>query len=431
MTLGYSLKDLKRKIIDFQPDLVGISMMTILYEKTYGIIREIKEVGTKFKVVVGGPHVSSLREKVLEECPQIDFGAVLEGEETIIELCEGKDIPEIKGLIYRDGDNVVFNGERRFIEDLDSVPFPTYEKFELEKYIQKRIPMTTSRGCPYSCTFCTIAKASGRMYRARSAGNIVDEIEYWAKRGYKQFSIDDDNFTLLKDRVYEICDELEKRMLNNLEFHLGNSIRADKVDRKLLRRMKEVGFRYIGIAVEGNDKVLKNIRKGEDLETIKRAIKNACDVGMDVTLTFLINVPGQTWADLEESFEIARKYPVRKADFFVLLPYPGSELFDWVQEKNYFIRPPHDYLNEPLTYRSVVFKTPDLSIEQIKKAVERAKHINQQLLRNRLLKMLKKYGFLGQMGAYLLATEFIQTNLRRKRRFRRIMDEIRLWVESK
>jgi len=144
--LGYKMHHLQKKILEFRPDLVGFSMMTFGYKKAYETINEIKTLPVKFDVIGGGSHISTERENVLRECSGIDLGSVLEGEKTIIELCEGKELSEIKGLIYRDSNRVIYTGDREFETDLDSIPFAKYQKFELNKYLTKEIPLVTSRG---------------------------------------------------------------------------------------------------------------------------------------------------------------------------------------------------------------------------------------------------------------------------------------------
>ena len=113
-----------------------------------------------------------------------------EGEETIVELCSGKPLAEIKGLAYRTNEGkVLYNGDREFIKELDAVPFPKYEKFELKKYVFHDIDIDSSRGCPYRCIFCSVEAVTGRKMRVRSAENVVGEIEYWYGRGYRNLGL--------------------------------------------------------------------------------------------------------------------------------------------------------------------------------------------------------------------------------------------------
>jgi len=110
-------KCIKERIEAFKPDLLGMSMYSYQYKSGYELLAKIKSLFPEIKIAVGGPHVSILREEVLEECKYIDYGVVLEGEITTLELCQGKDINEIKGLLYRDDSRIKFNGEREFIDD--------------------------------------------------------------------------------------------------------------------------------------------------------------------------------------------------------------------------------------------------------------------------------------------------------------------------
>jgi radical SAM superfamily enzyme YgiQ (UPF0313 family) len=204
MSIGYTYKDLKSKIEKFHPHVIGISMMTYRYKNTYELIKHIKKDHPDIPVVAGGPHVSLFREKVLEDCPQIDYGVVMEGEQTLVNLCE-RGLPDtIPGLMFHKEGNVVCNGDPPLIKELDDLPFPEYERFELEKSINKEInalPIVSSRGCPFDCVYCPVQCSIGGIFRARSPENIMQEIMYWYEKGFRRFSFDDDNFMLLNRKV--------------------------------------------------------------------------------------------------------------------------------------------------------------------------------------------------------------------------------------
>ncbi len=362
MGLDSSMSKLRRKILSFSPDLVGLQVMTYSYLNTYNLIREIKKEFAHLKIVVGGHHVSTVREQALVENEAIDYGVVMEGEQTIVELCrEELLLSQIKGLIFRQNGTVVYTGNRPFIKDLDSLNFPKYEKFELERYESPTIQLTSSRGCPYSCIMCPVKSTIGSQMRVRSSNSVVDEIEYWYKRGYRRFNFSDDNFTIYKERVHQICDEIQKRRLN-IQLDCTNGVRADRVDRELLSRMKETGFRRLSFGVEaGNNKVLKRIKKGENIETIEKSISNACELGFEVHLSFVVGSPGETEVDIQDSINIALRYPLDGVNFYNLIPFPDTELFNWVNENRYFVRPPEEYLNRASHWvNEPVFQTPEL-----------------------------------------------------------------------
>ena len=392
MLLGYSFKNLKNKVDEFKPDLLGINLFSNKYKTAYETIEKIKKYFPSMKVAAGGPHVSCLRSKVLEECPAIDFGIFLEGEYALLELCKGRELERIENLIFRNDSSIVENNARSFIKDLDSLPFPTYHKFEINKYIKEK-SLISSRGCPYNCTYCAVKVVTGRQVRVRSPQNVVDEIGYWYKKGYRQFSFQDDNFTFHKERVYEICDEIERKGFKDIFFRCAGA-RADKLDQALLKRMKKVGFKTIAIGVEvGNDKMLKIIKKGEKFEDIDRAVKTACELGFDVYLNFLAGAPYETLSDIKDSVNFALKYPIFYAEWSNIIPYPNTEMYDWLSQKGYLLKKPEEYLNDASTTSNTpVFETPELPFKTRKKILTSLKRVRKKILRRGITYRFKQRG---------------------------------------
>lgn len=431
--LGYSLRQVEKKIREWGPDLIGISMLTFGYKHNYLKINELKKNFPNIPIVVGGPHVSLLREKTLAECEGIDFGVVLEGEYILLELCEGKKVAKIAGLIYRDDAEIIYNGDRPFIEELDKIPFPRYEKFELHKYIRE-IPIITSRGCPFQCTYCAVRNVIGNRFRARSASNVVDEMEYWYHRGYRQFNFLDDNFTLIKRRVYEICDGIKKRGLKNLFLQCSNGVRADRVDRELLERMKDIGFRSLAFGVEsGNDRILKRMKKAESVQTIEKAIKNACELEYDVALFFVVGTPGETIQEVWDSIRIAQKYPVMKVNFYNLVPYPRTELFDQIQEKGGFLQQPEEYLNNASPYSDKpIFKTQEFSLKDKEKIFIILRRIERTVMRKWIYGKLRPYvSYVAYPLSYIFVTPLVQKLLFNNRLFRKALEDSRFWIYTR
>lgn len=351
-------------IKQYSPELIGMSLMSYRFMRHYDFIDSIKTKFPNIPIVVGGPHVSIYRERVLEKCRFIDFGVTLEGDETIVDLCNNIETPSnVKGIFYRENDKVIHTGDRPFIEDLDKIGFPKYTHYDLEKYAF--ITIVTSRGCPFKCTYCPVIYSIGNTWRYRSATSVVDELEYWHKRDYRKFEFGDDNFTLKRTRVLEICDEIEKRDLFGLKIGLGNGIRADRVDKPLLKRMKDVGFSYVAFGVESaSNKVLKALRKGETIEKIENGVRAAIELGYPVDLFFLLGSPTETEEDVKESVRFAVKYPVRDVAFYNILPFPNSELYNNLLEEEAFIRDPELHLNESSHWiHSPVFESSELSKE--------------------------------------------------------------------
>lgn len=406
MGLGYKTHDLLSKIREVKPDILGMTMMTYMFKNTFKIIKAVKDENQDIAVIVGGPHVSTNREQVLKDCLEIDFGCVMEGEETLLDLCNGVPIEKIPGLIYRNGKSVKFNGQRPFISVLDNLPYPKLRRFEISKYIKKDVPFSivSSRGCPYMCTYCPVALAIGKKFRYRSANNVSEEINYWYKQGIRQFSIIDDNFTLIKKRVLEVCHHIKALNLKGIRIMCGNGVRADKIDREVLTAMKKAGFYHLAFGVEaGNDRILKNIKKSEEMKEIERAIDLSCQLGFEVVLFFILGSPGETFEDFMDSVNIAKRYPVMNARWYNLIPYPGTELYEYCKEKNLLKSPPEEYLNSAQVWSDEpIFGSPEFPVEQRRKALSIGKKVNQELKYKYYQRRFKKYAFGGGLLAYIL-----------------------------
>jgi len=423
MRVNTRFSSLKKRIKEFKPDLVGFSLITFQYKMSYELISKVKKLYPNLKTVAGGPHITVLREEVLDECNALDYGVVHEGEETIVELCQSKlSQNKIKGLIYRENGKVIYNGDRENLLDLDKISFPKYEKFKVNKYV-KEIPINSSRGCPFECIFCP-NKIIAKNYRARSASHVVDEIEYWYAKGIRIFNFDDDNFTLQKKRVYEICDEIEARKLKKLFMRCSNGIRADKVDRDLLSRMKDVGFKEVCFGVDaGNNRTLKNIKKNESIETIERAVKDACDLGFFVQLFFIIGAPGETEEDIEDSLNFAQKYPIHRVYLNNPMPYPGTELFDIIKENNWFLIDPEDYLNDCQEFSlTSVFDTPELPERKLREIRKRCKKIMKQVTIKAFRREFAKAPLFGTLAGYMTASKFGEWLIFKNFTFRRLFN---------
>jgi len=413
MRLGLKPQVLIKRIKEFSPDLVGISMRTPLYKRQYQIISEIKRAG-KFQIAVGGDHLIAMREEVLRECPEIDFGVVFEGERTLLEMCLNGAEDEIPGLMRRSNGNIVYNGDREFEKDLDNFPFPKYERFELEKYPTHEIGIVSSRGCPHRCMFCVeSSRFNRRRYRARSAKNVVDEIGYWFERGFTKFDFAEPVFNFYKDRVIEICNELITRGLNDkINLITRSGIRADATDEEVLVKMKEAGFKWLSFGVEaGNNRIIERLQKGETIEEISEAVETACKLGFDVMLSFLVGSPSETESDIEDSINFALRYPIVDVNFFNPFPLPGTRLMDYLNENNLFVVKPEKYLNTiwRKNQNRPLFQTPELSVEQRIKALKKTSSVKNLIVRRRMRRNLQKR--FGHLWGKIISSIFLNNQI--------------------
>ena len=428
--IGSSREEIYAAIDKFAPDIVGVSMLTYKYRETYLMIEAIKKRYPKIPVVVGGAHISTIREKAMKACTAIDVGFVRESEESIVEFCQGVRLSDISGVIYRDKDEIKYTGDREYINDLDRLRWPRGYGISLDSYLSKEILILSSRGCPYSCIFCPVSLAIGKKLRVRSAKDIADEVEHWYKLGYKRFAMLDDNFTFYTDRTIQICDEFKSRGLDDITLRCGNGIRADRVNKEVLQRMREAGFTYVSYGVEsGSNEVLKTLKKGETIEEIEEAVKLSVELGFDVTLFFLVGAPGEKPEDVEKSIAVSLKYPVMDVRFYNLIPYPGTELYKWVEENGYFVKDPDEYLNDTSGFSDQpVFETPELPRDTRIALFKRLNRVTKEVRKRAIGRKLKKLGPHGTLLYHLFAPLYVsnrfQSLIRQNKFVRGIVDRV-------
>lgn len=432
MNLQYGFKDLKDQISIFDPDLIGFSIMTFGYKEQFAMISKIKELFPDKDIVAGGPHISTLRAKALKDCPAIDYGIILEGDLSVVELCRGIELKHIQGLIFRKGDEIITNDFDNFITDLDEISFPRYEAFELDKYPTRQLGIVTSRGCPYSCIYCPVISAIGKQFRQRSAESVVEEIAYWYKNGYRDILVLDDNFTLSRDRVEKICDLLGRQDFKGLSLKCPNGIRADRVDYNLLKEMKRVGFDMIAFGVEAaEDRILKNIKKGEDIVTIEKSIRDACDLGFDVELFFLIGSPGERFEDIKSSFSLAMRYPITSAKFYNIIPFPTTELYDWIEKNNYFIRSPEEIMNNASHFiNQPCFYTPEMSVLDRRRAFRMGQGVTRKIRRQFIERKIKAPLVIKRSFSWIYTQPFVERMSVNNPDFVRIKEALRYFIKQ-
>ena len=375
MQLGYSFKELLEKIKNTKPDLIGVSLFSFDYRNSYKLINQIKEK-TDLPIILGGCHVSSFMADVLKDT-NADIAVYGEAENTLVEICQDKKLHEIKGLMYKDNGEIKVNAPQPLVQNLDSLPFPNYDKFELEKYnltIDKRLPVATSRGCPYKCNYCSANLTVGRLFRARSPENILNELEYWVKRGFNNFEIIDDCFNFDMDRAKKICDLIIERGLK-IKWRCGSGIRADRVDEELLEKMKKAGCVYLAYGLESGDpEILHRMKKAITLKQALKSFKLTQKAKIPFSINFIIGHADETYEKAMRSIELAEKIseaiPEAYVNFHNMIPFPGTELYSYVKEHGKFILPEDQVLTEAATLSGdPLFETPEFTFEERKKVL--------------------------------------------------------------
>jgi radical SAM superfamily enzyme YgiQ (UPF0313 family) len=370
----YHPKKLRRELEEYRPQLVGATCVTLNYPIARRMLKVCKTFDPDMLTVIGGPHVTFAPEETLLSSPWIDAIVIGEGERTLVELAravaEDKDIHQVPGIAFADGDVVVKTPPQSRIENLDDLPLPARELLPMARYRALGAPCTviTSRGCPFSCIFCSGRRMFGPKVRFRSPGLVVDEMEKLQRDfGLEKINIVDDTFTVNHNHTRAVCEEMLRR---NLKIKWSAFARVDRIDEDLARLMNRAGCEWVLFGVESGDEgILKTIKKGITLEQVRYGVKTAAEAGINVFNSFILGLPGENWDTAHKSLafgdELYHKYGA-KYGFHMLAPLPGTELYE--RAKDYGVRIlsrnwARYNANEPIT------ETATMSREMVKETI--------------------------------------------------------------
>lgn len=330
-------------IRDFKPDVVGFYIMTWTFRQASRIARRIKQFNRDIKTVIGGPNVSSFPRLSLQH-DEFDFAVMGEGEITMVELLEaletGGKLDKIKGLIFKKDGRIIVNKVRPQIENLDKIPFPAWDLLPIKCYYdvftrrRKFATMIASRGCPFNCTFCDRKNRLGKKWRVRSPKNVVREMELLnSQYGIKEIMFFDDNFTLDKKWIYQLCDNIRRKRLSVI---WECRSRVDMVDKSLLKEMKNAGCYRIRYGMEsGDDEILKVLKKGITVSQIRECARLSKEAGIEVFAYFMMGSPCETPQTLKKTLDLALEVDGSFTIFSKTILIVGSELFDWATQNGY------------------------------------------------------------------------------------------------
>jgi len=381
---GLSNDAIAKNIKKFDPEIVGISSMFTLHSKgVHNVAQIVKKINPKIPVIVGGAHASALPNLVLND-NNIDILVKGEGENTFLDIISheesGKDLLNIPGTMVREGKKVKINPPREFIKDLDSIPFPARHLLPMNLYLNDwyrtkmamrppRANLVSSRGCTGNCIFCSIHSIWRHTWRGRSAKNVVDEIEFLVKNyGVREIAFQDDNVSLNKERMMEICDEILERKLN-IKWCTPNGIAIWTLDKELLDKMKKSGCYKLTFGIEtGCPITQKFIRKTQiNLNKAKEIIKYCNKIGIWTHSAFIIGFPYETQEQIEETVKFAIDSDLDMAAFFIATPYPATDLFDVYMKEGLLPYSSQDIMQWTSTTGDAGTDTKYLTAEQINK----------------------------------------------------------------
>lgn len=338
--VDFNVSGLNLKRVDLlleweKPEVVGLSAYTETYPNALAIARRVKELAPQTRIVMGGPHPSLLPEQVVAD-EAVDFVAVGEGEETMLELVQRiasqvRDFSDVRGLAYKTGQGPRVN-ERRKLLHPDSLPYPARELFPLEFYQDKWNVLTARGGCPFRCPFCSASAIWDGRRRARMPRHVAGEVQFLNSRyGAEYVFFSDDIFTLNRKWVRELLRELEGI---GCPVEWGCATRVDMVDRGLLAEMAQAGCRSIQFGVEsGSQRILDSV-KGINKRQVLRAVEGAREAGIEVAASFMVPFPDDTEETIRETGDFMRQ--LFAAGSKILLsytsPYPGTDFYQHASE---------------------------------------------------------------------------------------------------
>ena len=315
------------------------------YEEVLRLVDVVKNTKAGATVILGGPLATTLPQQLLQ-ASRADFAVIGEGEKAVIDLVtaieKGSGFNDIKSIAYRADGQIVVTESAEPIADLDSIPFPARHLLDMKRYIRnhfarfgfkvdgfakiKSTNLISSRGCPYSCTFC-FKQMWGHKWRGRSAENMVAEMEtLYYTYGINGFFFNDDTFVLDKERVFKFCALLRQKELKIVWYCNG---RINLMTQEMLKAMYSAGCRGIAYGLEsGNQQILDSMKKNITLGQVRKVVQSTKEAGINITGYFMLGMLGETRATIQETMAFARELELDFYGFSLTTPMAGTELYD-------------------------------------------------------------------------------------------------------
>jgi len=338
------LKKQSQAILSLQPQIVGFSATTSSFPDAADLAQIIKEQSADVITVCGGVHVSALEGGLLRNYPAFDFLIPGEGEETMSELAEGLDPAEIKGLIRRNQAEVITNDQRPKISDLDSLPFPAYEKLKgfpgdyhlpLFSYINTPgATMITSRGCMFQCSYCD-RSVFKKGFRYNSAAYIYEHMKYLREKfGVRHINIYDDLFTANRQRIVELCEKLNRYPLG---INFNCAVRVGYTDDDLLKMLKNAGCLMVSLGIESADpEMLRRHKSGVSLDEVRDTVRRIQEANLRAKGLFMMGLPGETEESIKRTSDFIITLGLDDMNMAKFTPFPGAPLWSTIKDEGVF-----------------------------------------------------------------------------------------------
>ncbi|MEN6623365.1 MAG: radical SAM protein [Smithella sp.] len=338
------LNEQVKAILAYKPQIVGFSATTSSFPDAADLAQKIKEQSSEIMTVCGGVHVSALEGRLLAEYPSFDYLIAGEGELTAAELAAGADPAQIKGLIWRKETKVITNEPRTKIADLDSLPFPAYEKltgfphdYHLPLFSYINTPgatMITSRGCMYQCSYCD-RSVFKKGFRYNSAAYIYEHMKHLrTKFGVRHINIYDDLFTANRPRIVELCEKLARFPLG---INFNCAVRVGYTDDDLLKMLKAAGCLMVSLGIESADpQMLARHKSGVSLEEVRDTVLRIQRAGLRAKGLFMMGLPGETEESVRRTSDFIISLGLDDMNMAKFTPFPGAPLWAAIRKEGSF-----------------------------------------------------------------------------------------------
>jgi len=407
---GLTSELMKAELDKQKYDLVATGHMGLGYIMVEGVLEAARAHASKPKTILGGSIITS-EPKIIFEALKPDFGVIGEGEVTILDLIKcienKKDLKKVDGIMFRDNNGeIVITHPRKPIKNLDTIPFPDFEGFELEKRFDhlyscfdysdnihdypRNYLILASRGCPFHCTFCY--HTLGEQYRERSIKNVIKELK-WAVDKYKinSFFLNDDLFSYKKERIYEFCKEIKK-----LSEYAGYKIvwacqlSVLHVDREILRTLKDAGCGVIGYGFESYSKeVLRSMKKPITPELIDKVIKMMMEEKIGIIGNFIFGDVAETKQTAQETLDYWKKNCKEQLLLAFIQPFPGSEIYNHCVRKG-LIKDKVDFIKNQIPKQLTIRKAMNMTDKEFSELEKTVANLNATLTHTAIPTSIKK-----------------------------------------
>ena len=333
-----------KEIEENKINVVATGGLSFQYSTVRRVVEAAKRVNREIITIVGGGIISGDPEPAMQALAYADYGVFGEGEITINELCaaleHGRELSKIDGIIYKNGNSFITTKPRREIENIDSIPWPDYKGFEIEKYLRSTPPgisglnrqntvfMLASRSCPYNCTFCF--HTSGQKYRQRALDGFFDELDYMVSQYKIEFiCMADELFARNLNRVKDFCERIKKHKIR-----WWAQFGVDDITPELIAILKNGGCKVMSFGLESADnRVLKSMRKGTTVEQIERTLKLVYDSGISFEGAFIFGDIAETRETADNTLKWWHAHSEYRITPNLITVYPGSFLYKYACEK--------------------------------------------------------------------------------------------------